>query len=527
MAYDTIIKNGIIIDGTNKNRNFKADIGIKNDKIDKIGDLKKQRAETEIDANDMYVAPGLIDITTHSDTHWTLLSQPTQESFIRQGVTTIVGGHGGTSLAPLINRESMRVLEKWVNPSSANINWQTTKEFYKQIQTQNLGINFASFTGYENIKRNVCGDETRPASKKEIREMTNILSGTLKEGSFGLSTNLGTAYSSVASNEELIELFKICRKYDAISSHHLENEGKDLLPSISRLIMLLRNSESRGNISHFKALGRKAWEDFENALNMIELAQKDGIELTCDFFPYARTGSSLTSFLPPWLMSETKEKIIEKLNDEKIRKDIKEYLENLTLHYEKITIAFTLKDTGSTGKSIRQLARDTGISEEEIVLDLLKINEMQVSIFNDVIMPEHLEILSQKPYTMVASDGVGYDLSLVKNSKDFAHPRSLGTFIKFLKEFVKEKALLSWENAIYKMSGMPKDTIGIKNRGIIAEKNIADLMVFDPLNLNDKATYDNPWQYAEGVTHVFINGSAVLLNKELKNRNAGQIIKKY
>lgn len=526
MAYSAIIKNGIIIDGTKKNRNFKADIGIKNEKIDKIGDLKNQKAEIEIDANDMYVAPGLIDITTHSDTHWTLLSQPTQETFIRQGVTTIIGGHGGASLAPLINKESIRVLEKWVDPSSTNINWQTTSEFYKQFEAKNIGVNFGSFTGYENIKRNVCGNEIRPADKKEIREMANILSESLKQGSFGLSTNLGTAYSSTASNEELIELFKVCKKHKAISSHHLENEGKNILPSISRMIMLLRNSESRGNISHFKALGRKAWEDFENALNMIELAQKDGIELTCDFFPYTRTGSSLTSFLPPWLMSETKEKIIEMLGDEKIRKDVTEYLESLTLHYEKITIAFTLKDTGSTGKSIKQLARDAGIPEEQIVIDLLKINNLQVSIFSDVIMPEHLEMLSQKPYAMVASDGVGYDLSQIKNSKDFAHPRSLGTFVKFLKEFVKEKTLLSWENAIYKMSGMPAKLLGIEKRGAVVEKNIADLMIFNPQKLSDKSTYDNPWQYPDGIENVFINGQPVLINGEIKNTAAGQIIKK-
>lgn len=533
MSYSILIKNGTIIDGTG-NKPYKADIGIEKDNISKIAPTISENAELVIDASGKFVSPGFIDLTTHSDIHWTLFSESSQESFLKQGITTIIGGHGGFSLAPLLNPDVLEGLNKKTLAGKANINWQTFEEFFAELQKHNFGVNFATFVGFENLRRNILGAAIRKANKKEIQGMSALLKNSIESGAFGLSTNLSSASSGLAEKNEIIELFRTAKKCNAITSHHLEDEGKNLLPSLSRLIMLARTSEVKCHVSHFKALGRTAWVNFENALNMIELARKDGVNITCDFFPYTATGSNLLSLLPSWLLTESKEHILKLLKEDKTRVDLIEYLKSLTLHYDKITISSTLHDTGSVGKSIQKLSQISGVKEEEVLLELLKINELEVSIFNEVVLGEHLEILSKKPYIACSSDGIGYDLEIIKKNKSFAssavinlpHPRSFGSFPKFIKNFSVEKQLLSIEEAVYKSSGLPAKILGIKRRGTIEKNNFADIAVINLEILKDNSTYDDPFEYASGIEHVIVNGVLEIHENKLKNTNGGKIIKK-
>jgi N-acyl-D-aspartate/D-glutamate deacylase len=526
MKYSVIIKNGAIFDGTG-NQSKKADIAIEKEKIAKIGDLQKEEAGLIIDASQLYISPGFIDLTTHSDNHWTIFSQPSQESFIRQGVTTILGGHGGSSLAPFVKRGGTQSFGRWIDPAQININWQTTKEFFSELEKHNLAVNFATLVGHETLRRNILNDDARPAGKEEVKEINNLLEMALKEGAFGLSTNFKTPHAQAASENEILLLLETTTKHNAISVHHLENEGKDLLPAISRLIMFLRKSGCRGHIAHFKALGRTAWENFENALNMIELAQKEEIFLTCDFFPYTSTGSNLASFLPAWILSENKEKILALLKENGTRQNLIDYLKNLTLHYEKIIVASTARDTSSVGKSIKQISQNLGLSEEEATINLLEINDLRVSIFNDVILEKNIEILSKKSYSMVASDGVGYKISKIpEKQKDLPHPRSFGSFPRAFAELVKKKKILTWEEAIHKMSGLPAATLGIKDRGILQKDNYADIVIFNPGAIKDKATYENPFQYPEGIEFVFINGALAFAENKLTENRSGRVLRR-
>ncbi|MDO8555352.1 MAG: hypothetical protein Q7R75_02195 [bacterium] len=528
MPYSILIKNGTIIDGTG-NKAYKGDVGIEKDTITKIAPAISEKAELVIDASGKFVSPGFIDLTTHSDIHWTLFSEPSQESFLRQGITTIIGGHGGFSLAPLLNPDVLESLNKKTLAGKSNINWQTFEEFFTELQKHNFGVNFATFVGFENLRRNILGATTRKANKKEVRSMTVLLESSIKSGAFGLSTNLSSASSGLAEKDEIIELFRTVKKYNALTSHHLEDEGKNLLPSLSRLIMLARASGAKCHISHFKALGRTAWTNFENALNMIELARKDGVNITCDFFPYTATGSNLLSLLPPWILTENKENILKLLKNRKTRLDLIEYIKNLTLHYDKIIISSTLHDTGSVGKSIQKLSQTSGIKEEEILLELLKINELEVSIFNEAISKEHLEILAKKPYVLCSSDGIGYELSAMETNqlkRNLPHPRSFGSFPKFIKNFSAEKQLISMEEAVYKSSGLPAKILGMKRRGVIEKNNFADIAVINLEILKDNSTYDNPFEYASGIEHVIVNGVLEIYENKLKNTNGGKIIKK-
>lgn len=522
-SYSIIIKNGMVFDGTGVP--FKqTDIGISEDKIKKTGDLKNETAATIIDASNKCVAPGFIDLTTHSDTHWTLFSQPSQESFIRQGITTITGGHAGSSLAPLVRPENIETIQKWADVSKINVNWQNMEEFLAEVERHKIGVNFGTFVGFGTIRRGIVGEETRPAQEEEIKQMQALIEKSLKEGAFGLSMNLGAAHQNSAPDEEIAGLFKTAKSLNTPVVHHLEDEGKGILPALVRLISLARNSGARFHINHFKGIGKTAWEYFPQALEMIEQARREKIDLTCDFFPYNRTGSNLYMLLPDWVRESGKKHILNLIAGGE-RKNILESLKDLTLHYEKITIASTLRDFDVVGKTISELSQTSGISPEETILNLLEVNELQVSIFNEAISEKNIELLAARDWSAFASDGVGYDGNY-RSKTDLPHPRSFGAFCRGLTIFAKEKNILSWEKAIFKMAGLPAKILGLNDRGSIKQGNYADLVVFNPETISDRATYENPYQFPLGVDYVLINGAIVLKENSLINAGCGRVLRK-
>ena len=525
--YDVIIKNGTVIDGTGS-RAVRADIAVDGEKIKKIANLKNEEAKLTIDAENLYVTPGFIDLTTHSDSHWTLFSHPNQESFLMQGITTILGGHGGSSLAPIINKESIGSKEKWLEPSDININWQTLEQFFSELSKHNLKINFGTLTGHETLRRNILKNQVRRAKNEEIKEMANLLAQSLNEGSFGLSTNLGSLHGQAASDSEIDALLQTVTQNNGTSMHHMEDEGKNLLPALSRIITFLRTTRVKGHIAHLKAIGRMAWEYFDNALSMIENARKEGVQITCDFYPYTRTGSNMSSLLPSWALLGNEEKVMSLFKNEVSRKNLKNHFKELTLHYNKITVASAQHSANSVGKTLKEISEMSGLTPEDVILQLLEINNLRVSIFNEVLLEKNIENLSAKPYSMIASDGVGYDLSKIKDSgSDLAHPRSFGAFPKAINWFVKQKKSLSWEDMIYKMSGLPAATLGLEKRGALKEDHYADIIIFNPQEIKDTATYENPFSYSKGIKFVFVNGVLTIAEDKLKNdKSGGKIIKK-
>ena len=505
-SYDVIIRNGTVFDGKG-NKPQKIDVGIRVDEIKKIDNLDPQSAGEIIDATDKYVCPGFIDLTNHSDTHWTLFSHPRQESLIRQGITTILGGNCGSSIAPIIKGEGIKSISKWTDISKINVNWQTVDELFSVLEKRKLGLNFATLIGLNTLK----------CESNDLKQMKFLLESSMKEGAFGLSTN--------SRDDEIIEsLFNLVSKKGGITKHHLEDEGANILPAISNLIDVARKTKSKLHISHFKVLGKSAWVFFEDALKMMRNAREEGVALFCDLFPYEKTGSNLFTLLPPWLKKMKESEIIEILHSQgdDRRKEAIEYLKNLTLHYDRIVIASSLFRTGSAGKTILEISKTTGLLPEELILTILAENNLRVSIFSEVINPEHLLELAKENYMAFSSDGVGYDIS----SPAIPHPRSFGAFPRAFRLFVKENKILSWEEAIRRMTGLPAEILGINDRGTIAKGKKADIIIFNPEEINDYSTYENPFRFAEGIEYVFINGEIVLINSELTGRFAGRIIKK-
>ncbi len=505
--YSALIKNGIVFDGKG-NPGKKTDIGLSGDKIKKIGELSGSTADDVINAEGKYVCPGFIDMTTHSDTHFTLFSSPRQESFFRQGVTTILGGNCGSSLAPLLSGEAAEALSKWTDVSKVNINWRTVGEMLGELDKRRLGVNFCTLVGLDTLYKSVL-DEIKQVDGEALDQLKLVLKNSIKEGAFGVSTSLSAESILRLGDDNVMEILKEVKSNDALVKHHLEDEGKNILSSLSKVLHLARNSRARTQISHFKALGKSAWSVLPQALEMIRTARKDGVDITCDFFPYERTGSSLFEFLPAWIKKDGREKVqdILRLRDSGERKDLVSYLNSLTLHYDKITIASTLHDFSSVGKTIEKIAEESGITGEEVILNLLEVNNLQVSIFSEVINEENIKEIAMENYSILASDGVGYDVSSNTSEimKDLAHPRSFGAFPRFLSSFAK-KGIIKWEDAIYKMTSAPAKVIGIKDRGVIANGNYADIVVFDPVAIEDKSTYNTPYRLPLGIDRVIING---------------------
>jgi N-acyl-D-amino-acid deacylase len=519
--YNVIIKNGMVFDGKGS-KPERIDVAVAGDEIKKIGDLNNESADKIIDAADKYVAPGFIDLTSHSDTHWTLFTYPFQESLLRQGITTILGGNCGTSVAPFLGKVSLEEIQRWVDISRININWQTMDEFLSQLENFKISLNFATLVGLNTIQRAVNND---------INQMEYLIRNSLNEGAFGISTNLGLYPVKSLKDEELIKLFNTVEKENFLTKHHLEDEGENILPAVSRLISIARKSGTKMHISHFKALGKNSWRFFSEAIEMIKRAREEGLKLTCDFFPYTKTGSSLFTFLPSWIKKLTSEEVSEilKPGPDKRRSDLIEYLKELTLHYDKIIIASASSKLGFVGKTIEQLSKDSGLSGEEIILSLFDTNNLRVSIFNEVISLENIERIAKEEFSAIASDGVGYDVSSINlpaRGLDLPHPRSFGAFPRAFNLLIKKNPLFNWEEIIYKMSGLPANILDLKNRGTIQKGSKADIVIFDPKEISDYATYDNPFQYSQGVKNVLVNGTLVLDNEKLTGQLAGYVLRK-
>ena len=502
--YSTIIKNGLVFDG-NGNKPFKADVGIMDDEIKNIGDLQKEAAYNIVDATGRCVAPGFIDITNHSDTHWTIFSFPRQESLVSQGITTIIGGNCGSSLAPFLGEVSAKEIGRWADTSKININWQTMEEFLAEMDRHKIGLNFGTLVGLNTLRRSIVSD------KQKIAKIKILLKSSLDHGAFGLSTNFGLNDLGFFSDEEMADIFKILQPYNAVAKHHLEDEGQNILPAISRLILAARNSKTRMHISHFKSLGRSSWDYFSKALEMVENARKEGVKITYDFFPYTKTGSNLFDALPAWFKKYSPEEAMLILSSpgDKRRQDLKDHLKKITLHYDKIIIASAPSDLGIPGKTIRQIAGESGRDGEEVILNILEANDLRVSIFNEAISEFNLELIAKDNFSVVSSDGVGYDFS-AKKTNDLPHPRSFGAFPRAISQLARKKGIMPLETMISKMTSLPARILGIKDRGMIEKRKKADLVIFDPETIGDAATYESPVEPSSGIQYVFVNGQAVV-----------------
>lgn len=524
VTFDLLIKNGMIVDGSGKKPAFKADIGISGDKIFDIGNLSKAKAKTEIDASGKIVAPGFIDIQNHSDNYGSIFADNHFESIVRQGITTILMGQCGSSLAPLV-KGSLSSIQKWTAVEGINVNWQSQAEFFKSLSSRGSMVNLSTLVGHATLRRDFVGDAMRPLSSEEEDQICSLLKESMREGAFGLSIGLAYSHERLAAEEELHKLLKIVLAESGVVSFHLRNEGREAVSSMNEIFTFLRHNRVRSKISHLKALGENSVATAEKLLKMLDVAYRDGLPISFDVYPYMASAVVLYLLLPEWAVLGGKAELEKRIRSKEVRKDIIKDMDESAYPYEKIFIATGSLGQGFIGKSLAQIAKDQGVSGPEAVLNMLIASRDQIIVFWHDLDESVVETFIKHPLSMVATDGSGYSAEK-KFGNQIPHPRSFGTTARLLGHYVREKKILTLEEAVYKISGKPALWLGLKDRGIIEKNNFADLVVFDAQTIKDLADYKNPFRYPEGIDNVIVNGKIALEKGECKLPLAGRVIRK-
>ncbi len=542
MIYDILIKNGKIVNGAG-NPWYRADIGVKDGKILKIRSKLRGDAKKEINAMGLIVCPGFIDIHSHTDFAMPMAPPTTYkvESTIHQGITTNILGMCGQSLAPVTDErmEDFRKIFSGFIPEDfdLDISWRTFGEYMAEIEKRKCAANSVCVVGYENIRvAGGAGFENRLPTSEELESMKDYISEAMESGAFGMSTGLIYAPQLFSKTDELIELAKVVAKYNGLYFSHIRSEGETLIESVKEFIEIVEKSGCiGGQMAHHKVAGKNFWGASKDSLRLIEEANARGINVTFDQYPYNRGMSGLVTTLPPWAREGGVNKVLERLNNDEDRKRIKKDIETGIKGYESwikesgfesiyISMIKAKEWKDIEGKSISEITRIKGKKDDwETFFDLLVDGKCEVAITIQSMGEEDIRRIMTSRYHMVGTDGAG-----IPNIPQLGvvHPHFYGTYPRILGKYVREEGLLTLEDAIRRMTSFPAQRLGLRDRGLLREGNWADIVLFDPNTIIDKATFTEPHQYPEGISHVFVNGMLVIKdNKQLKKR-PGKVLRR-
>ncbi len=521
MAYDIVIKSGTVFDGSGK-PGVQTDIGIKGDEITAIGNLDGAAAAKTIDATGKYVTPGFIDTTNHSDTHLTLFKYPNLESLVMQGITTVIGGNCGTSLAPLAKPEAIQAASKWVDLSEININWARVSEFLEQLRVLRPAVNFGTLVGYGTLRRGIIDNQIRLLNPEEIEKTKFLLTQALQDGAFGLSLGLAYGHERVSTTEEIIKVVRPLQEEGGVIKIHLRSEGSDLVGSVNEVVRIARETGIPVQISHLKAIGKKSWPSLRKALELIETANSTGTKVTFDVAPYNTTGSPLYLLIPNWARFGGFLELFQRIDDPEQKKKIIEDLKMSTLHYDRIFI-ISAKTKTIVGHTLAQVAQEGGITPEEALVDTVRANDGHVTIVGRTLSSQNTELAIKNKYSCIATDGSGFSQE-VASTGDLVHPRCFGAFPHFWHRYVRDHKILTPEEAVAKMTGKPATKFSLEKRGFLQKGNFADVVVFDPQIMQDRATYRNPFPFPSGIDWVLINGSVSVEEGRCLSNRVGRIL---
>lgn len=517
--YDILIKNGTVIDGTG-NAGFKGDVLVQNGKIAEVApNIKASSVDEAIDATNRFVAPGFIDIQNHSDSYWTLFDQPDQVSLISQGITSIIIGNCGASLAPLASAEAIKTIQKWHSLTGVNINWSSMKELLAQIAKVRPGVNVGTLVGHATMRRGLLGDQIRNITQDEITVMARMLNEALDEGALGLSMGLVYAHEVNSTQEELLAMCEQLKRHDKYLSIHLRSEGSGILEAVDEAIQLAQKAGVRVKISHLKVRNESNWHHLDWIINKLETAYHQGLDVTFDVYPYHTTWSVLYTYLPKWAYEGGRSEILRRVGSSEDRPRLLEHLRSSNLQFDKIKIASAPGAEHLTGRTIPHVAITEGVTNEEALLNVLTATSCQCIVYDHNLSDEHVNLLLASPLSVIATDAPGY----TEETPDLIHPRCFGTMGRFLAT-VRQTKMMSWEQAIRKITGEPARILGIE-RGVIKKGLPADLVVFDPASVKDLADYDHPYQLTDGIGSVIINGRVAFQNHKFTG-SFGEILKR-
>lgn len=521
-----LIRNGRIIDGTG-NPWYRGDVRVEDGRITAIGRRLGGTADRVIEAEGRVVTPGFIDIHSHSDT--VLLVSPLAESKIRQGVTTEVVGNCGDSLAPLAGAAIDPTKEELAD-FGVELKWCSLGEYLACLEQQGTAVNVAVLIGHGTLRKSVVGYADRAPTAAELERMRKMLAAAMSEGAFGLSTGLIYTPGSYAKTDELIAVASVLRPYGGIYASHIRNEGKDLIPAVEEAIAIGREAGVPVQISHHKASSDLVWGKVRETCAMIEAVRAGGLDVTADQYPYVATSTTLTALLPDWAHDGGHAVMLERLRVPELRAKLidgirakRSYRDN----WEQTVIASVGSEAnkGLEGKNLIEIAGLWGSTGPEVVIDLLAAEAGAVSMVVFAMCEDDVRHVMCQPFVMVGSDGSALAPAGVLG-KGKPHPRHYGTFPRVLGHYARDESLLSLEDAVRKMTSLPARRLGITDRGMLAPGMRADITVFDPATVIDRATFTDPHRYPAGIEYVIVNGRIAVEAGEHTQALAGQVLRK-
>ena len=522
---EVIIRGGRLADGTGRVPR-RADIGIQGDTISHIGKLDEEEARTIIDAKGLVVSPGFIDVHTHSDI--TLLVNPRAESAVRQGVTTQVFPNCGIGLAPAVGA-ALQDVEERTRPFGIEVTWRTVGEYFRQVEAARPSVNVVPMVAQGTVRMAVMGYSKDPPSRAQMAEMKAHVEEAMQSGARGICSGLRYVPSGYASVDELVELAKIAKRYGGLYATHMRSEGDDgdWFSAIDEALAIGRGSGVPVQISHLKALGSEAWGKSAKALSLIRNARRNAVDVMVDQYPYTATSSTLFVLFPQWCQEGGVSAFLERLADRAQEGKIRAaFATTLAMRGggSRMTVSEYAPVRSLEGKTLTQVAKLKDAPEFETAVELLRGSKGGVSMTYHVLETADIERIFRERFVMVASDGSAVAPYGKLAADYYPHPRNYGCFPKVLGDFVRKKRLVKLEEAVRKMTSLPAARFGLEKRGLLRRGWRADVTVFNPRTIADRATFEHPREYPAGIAYVFVNGEMVVERKGHTGKRPGRVL---
>ncbi len=526
---DVKIEGATVIDGTGA-AGGRTDVGVRDETIAAIGDLSREAAGRVVPAAGKVLAPGFIDMHSHSD--WSLWANRRSESKVRQGVTTEVVGNCGFSPAPAATEhlDDLKAFALRLTPAM-HFRWRSMGEYLDALDADGLGLNTVQLVGHGALRIAAMGFARRPPTPDELARMQRLLAEALEAGAWGMSTGLIYAPSSYATTEEVVEVARALRGRGFYASH-IRGEGDSLLAAVREAITIGREADLPVQISHIKAAGRPNWGKVADALALIDAAVAEGLDVLADAYPYTASSTLLRTLLPDWALEGGIEAMLGRLRDpgtrERIRHDVEAPAASQSLvqrvGWENVMIASAPNRKEAEGRRVSELAVARSLPPFDAVVEVIEAEAGKGQMILFQLDEADVRRALAHPRVMIGSDGSAL-APYGELGEGKPHPRNYGTFPRVLGEYVREQRVLPLAQAVHKMTGLPARRLGLKDRGVVRVGARADLVVFDPRAVGDRATYEEPHRYPVGVEHVLVNGRFVIKDGEHTGSLPGTVLR--
>jgi N-acyl-D-amino-acid deacylase len=524
--FDLVLKGGTILDGTGGPAR-PADVAIAGDSIVAVGSIPADRAKRAIDVSGLHVAPGFIDIHTHSDR--TVLKYPTCDSRILQGVTTELAGNCGSCAATLSGVDADQRRKSWHDDDGIDADWTDVASFARKLEATKFSVNQALLLGQGTLRTNAVGNVDRRLTADELAGVLRAVEDGMDQGAFGVSTGLEYTPGLYTPADEIVEIARVVARRGGLYASHVRNEVGAVLEAVDEAIEVGRATGARVEVSHLKTCGKRHWPKQRALLDLIESARRGGVEVLADVYPYTAYSTGLTIFLEGWAREGSSADLVRRLQTPsdraRIRREVDARVTEEPGGYDLVVISDvdTAKNKSVIGKSIAEIAAGWKTDPDEALVRLLEEEAGGVSYIGHAMSPENVELVLSHPLVMIGSDGVS-----MKATPDAGrpHPRSFGTYARVLGHYVRERHAIDLPTAIRKMTSMPADQLGLGDRGRLARGKRADVVVFNAGSVAERSSFDDPLEPPDGIVHVVVNGVAVVEGGHHTGARPGRFLRK-